>query len=312
MHIKDSVRQVTLSVLGACLPLFCGLTLALLCRPAAAADNAVIERGRYLANTILACGNCHTPKDARGNPIANRELAGGGLTFNLPPFAGMASNITPDMETGIGAWSDQEIRAAISQGERPNHGRLAGKPLGLPMWVNFYKALLPTDLDAVVAYLRSIPPVRNEIPPPTYRVPVHRERYPDAERGFNERDMQDPVRRGAYLVTVGHCMECHTPIKNGATLYEEAFGAGGRPYLPGMVKGYPEDWPGTVSRNLTADPEVGLGRWSDSEIKRAISDGIGRDGRKLMPPMGFHWYSGLNTGDLDAIVAWLRTLPPKH
>ena len=65
---------------------------------ASAADAGAVERGSYLVNTILACGNCHTPKAADGRPIAGKELSGGGLSFNAPFFAGSASNITPDKE----------------------------------------------------------------------------------------------------------------------------------------------------------------------------------------------------------------------
>ena len=275
-----------------------------------ATDASALERGRYLVNTIMACGNCHTPRNAHGQPVAGRELSGGGLTFELPPFAGTASNITQDRETGIGAWTDAEIGRAITQGMRPNHGRMAGVPLGLPMWVSFYKALTPSDLDAVVAYLRTVPAVRNEIPAPTYRSPVVRERYPDAEQGFTEEQLRDPVRRGAYLGTIGHCLECHTPMRQGVTQYGAAAGAGGRPYLPSIVKGFAASWTGSVSRNLSSHPQSGLGGWSDDEIKRAISAGIGRDGRALQPPMGFRWYAGLTDADLSALVAWLRTLPP--
>lgn len=297
--------------LAGTLSIACVLLATLLCGLANAATVAAVERGRYLVNTIMACGNCHSPKGPDGRPLAGKELSGGGLTFDLPPFAGVASNITPDTETGIGRWSDEEIKRAITRGQRPDHGRLAGMALGLPMWVNFYKALTPSDLGAVVAYLRSVPPVRNAVPEPTYRVPVVRERYPDAERGFIESDLQDPVRRGAYLATIGHCMECHTPIKQGATQYEQALGAGGRLYSPALVKGFSDAWKGAVSRNITSHPDAGIGRWTDTEIKRAITEGVARDGRRLEPPMGFHWYAGLSLSDLDAITAWLRTVPPK-
>lgn len=277
---------------------------------ASATDAITVERGRYLVNTILACGNCHTPKAADGRPIAGKELSGGGLSFNAPFFAGSASNITPDKETGIGSWSDDEIKRAIKQGMRPDHGRLASMPLAPMMWVAFYKAMTPGDLDAVVAYLRSVPAVSNAVPLPEYKRQVPRQPYPDAEKGFTDADMHNPVRRGAYLVTIGHCMECHTPAKDGKTLYEEALGKGGKPYGPGLVKGYPVDWPGSNSRNITSHPDAGIGRWTDAEIKRAITQGVARDGHQLQPPMGFYWYSGLKEADLDAIVAWLRNLPP--
>jgi hypothetical protein len=67
------------------------------------------------------------------------------------------------------------------------------------MPVNFYKAMLPRDLDAVVAYLRSVKPVHNEVAGPVYKAPVHRDAYPDAENGFTEVDLRDPDKRGAYL-----------------------------------------------------------------------------------------------------------------
>jgi mono/diheme cytochrome c family protein len=117
-----------------------------------------LERGRYLVNSIMACGNCHTPKNAVGEPIADKELAGG-LSFSPPPFTATASNITPDPDTGIGKWTDAEIKRAITDGVRPSHGRLPGVPLAAVMAANFFKALLPRDLDAVVVYLRSVNPI---------------------------------------------------------------------------------------------------------------------------------------------------------
>jgi mono/diheme cytochrome c family protein len=278
--------------------------------PSAAAEPP-LERGRYLVTTILACGNCHTPKDKDGRAIPGRELAGGGLGFDIPPFAGVAANLTPDVETGLGGWSDAEIKRAITHAERPPRGPLAGKPLAQPMAANFFKAILPGDLDAIVAYLRSLAPLRNPLPAPVYRAPPRREPFALADRGFVEADLQDKVRRGAYLATIGHCLECHTPVDKGALQLESALGAGGRPFLPSFVKGLPEAWKGAVSRNVTADRERGLGAWSDAEIKRAITRGVGRDGRQMAEPMPYAWYAGLRDDDLDAIVAYLRTLPPR-
>lgn len=276
----------------------------------ALAQGTAVERGRYLVTTIMACGNCHTPKDAEGRPVAAKELSGGGVGFDIPPFAGVAANITPDRETGIGDWSDAEIERALTHGERPAHGPLAGKPLAVPMAANFFKAILPGDLDAIVAYLRSVPPVRNVVAKPVYRAPVQRDAFATADHGFTQADMQDKVRRGAYLATIGHCLECHTPQGDrGVLLFDTALGAGGRPFLPSLVKGLPDTWKGSVSRNVTSDRERGLGAWSDAEIKRAIVQGVGRDGRRMEMPMPYAWYAGIRGDDLDAIVAYLRTLP---
>ena len=268
------------------------------------------ERGRYLVNTILACGNCHTPKDVAGNPIPGRELAGGGLSFKTPAFDATAANITPDRETGIGAWSDADIKAALTHGTRPGHARLGGIPLAAVMPAGFYKAILPHDLDAIVAYLRAVPPVHHEIATPVYKLPVRRDPYPDAEAGFTERDMGTPIRRGAYLVTIGHCMECHAAWAKGVSDYKNGLGRGGRVFDASLVQGFAPQWPGAKAANITSHPTAGIGGWTDAEIKRAITEGIARDGHRLQPPMGFAWYAGLSGTDLEAIVAYLRTLPP--
>src|ERR1700716_2689958 len=138
------------------------------------------ERGGYLVNTIMACGNCHTPRDADGKTIAEKTFSGG-LTFTTPAFIATAPNITPDTETGIGSWSDAEIKRALVEGMRPDHGRLAGVPLAAIMPSNFYKALLPDDLDAIIAYLHTVKPIQNEVPDPVYKVPVRRGASPDAQ-----------------------------------------------------------------------------------------------------------------------------------
>jgi mono/diheme cytochrome c family protein len=269
-----------------------------------------LERGRYLVETILACGNCHTPKHPTGAAISERNLAGGGLSFMTPAFNATASNITPDLETGIGTWNEEGIKRVLVEGIRPGHGRLPGTAVAAIMPVSFYKALLPQDLDAIVAYLRSVKPVRNEIPNPEYKLPVRHEHYPDADSGFMESDMRDPVKRGAYLVTIGHCMECHSSRVGPNTDYKNGFGKGGRRFGPALVQGFPSVWQGSTAPNITSHPQSGIGAWTDAEIKRAIAQGISRTGRSLQPPMPYAWYAGLSEADLSAIVTWLRTVPP--
>src|SRR5271166_1362620 len=77
-----------------------------------------LERGSYLVNTIMTCGNCHSPK---GSPeaIAGKDFSGG-LSWDEPPFKVTASNITQDKDTGIGAWSDADIKKLLRTGLRPN------------------------------------------------------------------------------------------------------------------------------------------------------------------------------------------------
>ncbi len=273
----------------------------------AAAAEAPETRGAYLVNTILACGNCHSPRDSAGAVIADRSLSGG-LTISTPAFTATAPNITQDRDTGIGDWTDAEIKRALLEGMRPNHGQLPGVPLAAAMPAGFYKALLPADVDAIVAYLRTVKPIKNEVPSPTYAAPVHREPYPEAEAGFGSADFTDPVRRGAYLVTIGHCMECHSAWSAGRSDFENGLGHGGRPFGPTLVHGLGADWHGAVAPNITGASAEGLGGWSDAEIENAIRHGIARDGHRLTPPMAFAFYAGLRDRDVADIIAYLRTL----
>ena len=266
-----------------------------------------VERGGYLVNTIMACGNCHSPRDAEGKSIADRAFSGG-LVFNTSAFIATAPNITPDKETGIGSWSDAEIRHALVEGTRPDHGRLAGVPLAAIMPANFYKALLPEDLDAVVAYLRSVKAIRNEVAAPVYKAPARRDPYPDADAGFSPAMLADPVKRGDYLVTIGHCMECHSAWSRGVSDFKAGLGGGGRVFPP--RDGSPGGTPGTIVPNITPHPTAGIGGWTDAEIVRAITHGIARDGRSLKPPMAYGYYAELKSSDLADIVAYLRSMPP--
>jgi mono/diheme cytochrome c family protein len=265
-----------------------------------------VERGAYLVKSIMACGNCHSPRDADGRLIPDKAFSGG-LTFNTPPFVATAPNITQDIETGIGSWSDAEIKRALVEGMRPGHGHLAGVSLAAIMPANFYKALLPDDLEAVVAYLRTLKAIRNQVPDPVYKAPVRRDAYPDADAGFSKADLADPVKRGAYLVTIGHCMECHSAWSRGVSDFKGGLGGGGRPFPP--RDGSPEATPPTIVPNITAHPTAGIGGWTDAEIVRAVTHGVARDGRPLKPPMAYDYYASLRNSDLADIVAYLRTVP---
>jgi mono/diheme cytochrome c family protein len=265
---------------------------------AASAQSPLVKRGSYLVNTILTCGNCHTPKGPDGRDIRQRAFSGF-LEFDEPPWKVTAPNITPDKETGIGKWTRAQIKTALTEGKRPN-----GTQLAAIMPSGFYKIFTPRDLDAVVAYVRSLKPIRNKVPDPIYRIDVPHEVPPGAEKPFREADLRDPVKRGFYLVTIGHCMECHTPLTRKGRDFVNDLGKGGF-----ELKG---PWGVSVSRNITSHKEKGIGAWTDDEIIRAITQGVRKDGTKLKPPMGYSYYAGMTRADLRAIVAYLRTVPPKE
>jgi mono/diheme cytochrome c family protein len=252
------------------------------------------ERGGYLVNTLMTCNNCHTPIGPQG-PDFSKALSGG-LTFDEPPFKVTAANITPDPETGIGKWTDAQIKTLLRKGVRPDGTNVA--PI---MPTGFYEILTEKDLDAIVAYLRTVKPIKNETPAPVYKMAFQRDVLPGAEKPMNEADLADPVKRGFYLSTAAHCMECHTPLDKGRHDFTK-LGSGGMEF--------PGPWGKSVSRNITSSKEKGLGAWTDDEIKKAITQGIHRDGSKLKPPMGYPFYARMTPQDLDAVVAWLRTVPP--
>ena len=258
----------------------------------------LVERGDYLVNHLMNCGNCHSP---RGPGAAARALSGGVQVFDEPWFRVKGANITPDRETGIGAWSDDDIKRAIVQGIRPN-----GTPLAETMPSAFFRILTPRDLDAVVAYLRSVPAVHNEVMAPIYKAasPVSPS-YPPAARRFSDADLADPMQRGVYLSTVAHCMACHARTSEAAPAdYIKSFGKGGR-----IFKG---PWGETRSANITSSRSAGIGSWSDADLRRALTEGVTPDGRKLKPPMIDHvgYYRTWKPADLDALIAWVRTIPP--
>lgn len=254
-----------------------------------------MERGAYLVNTIMSCQNCHTPMGPNG-PQFDRALSGG-LRFDEPVFDVVASNITPDPETGIGKWSTEDIKRLLTTGIRPN-----GVSVAPVMPTAFYKVIPPADLDAIAAYLKSVKPVSNQVPAPVYKVALGREDVPGASAPLPASDLGDPVKRGFYLATIGHCMECHTPMVKGAHDFSQ-LGKGGREF--------PGPWGVSTSRNITSSKTAGLGNWSDADIKRAITQGLHVDGTKLKPPMGYPFYARMTDGDLNDLVAWLRTVPAK-
>ena len=158
--------------------LMLGLAVAVAVASSAAAQTSV-ERGSYLVNTIMTCGNCHTPK---GPPaaIAGKDFSGG-LTWDEPPFKVTAPNITPDKETGIGDWTDAQIKTMLLTGKNPN-----GVQEAEVMPTAFYPILTPGDLDGIVAYLRTLTPVKNKVADPIYKIALPHHVFPAPRR---------PIRR---------------------------------------------------------------------------------------------------------------------
>ena len=134
---------------------------ALILLPGPTWAQSQVERGKYLA-TLGDCVDCHTPGYFFGKPDMTRYLGGSDVGFEIPGLGVFnGRNITPDKETGIGSWTDEQIATAITTGKRPD-GRQLAPIMNYPAFVNMTKE----DVAAVVAYLRTIPPVNNKVPGP--------------------------------------------------------------------------------------------------------------------------------------------------
>jgi mono/diheme cytochrome c family protein len=263
----------------------------------AADQAALVARGDYLVNGIVACGNCHTPRGADANSIAEMHLAGA-LQVERAEFTAYAPNITQDRETGIGAWSDEEIMRAIREGVRRD-----GTIIGPPMPIRSYREMSDSDLRAIVAYLRTVAAVRNSLPKSVYNIPLP-ESYGPPVGTVADVSRDDAVAYGSYLANaLGHCMECHTPMSKGVFDVSRS-GAGGTVFIKphGLQVA-------AMAANITPHPEQGLGGWTDDEMKRAITQAISRDDRRLQPVMPFYFYEKVSDEDLDALIVYLRSLP---
>jgi mono/diheme cytochrome c family protein len=160
--------------------------------------------------SIVACANCHTPKDpATGEEIEGLAYAGS-FVITEPGFTAYAPNITMDTETGIGDWTDEQIIVAIRDGLRPD-GTLIGPPMPSP----FYRTMSDYDARAIVAYMRTIKPVNNVVPQSEYDIPLPTN-YGPKVGSVPDVGKDDPVAYGQYVTnSLGHCTGCHTPLVKG-------------------------------------------------------------------------------------------------
>jgi mono/diheme cytochrome c family protein len=272
---------------------------------------AAIERGRYLVDHVVGCPDCHTPRDETGAPISAQYLSGIECFAQLPSGSCLhAPNLT-NHETGLANRTDDEIEAMIRDGVRPSAtGAVALHP-AMPSYV--FHNMTEDDLNAMVAYLRSVPGVEHEVPRSgpefevpapanpldTALIPVPMAGYPDPERAL----------RGRYLAThVGACLECHTRHVMGDpnVLDYTAFFQGGERFEIGLPVV-------PVSSNLTSDPETGLGDWSVEDIVRVLKQGTDEQGESLCPPMPggpMGAYGGLTDSDALDIAHYIKSLPP--
>jgi mono/diheme cytochrome c family protein len=275
------------------------LVVTVLASPATlAADAEMMARGKYMFNSA-GCLGCHTDSKNKG------PLLAGGHELKTPFGNFYTPNITPDRETGIGAWTDADFVNALRHGKGPR-GQAFYPAFPYPS----YTGLTDRDMLDIKAYIFSLPAVRKANRPHDLSFPFNLEflnhiwqmLFLETGPRTVRAGMDPKVARGAYLVEAAtHCGECHTPRNLlGATRGDKT--------LAGAVLGPEENAP-----NITPDNETGIGKWSIDEIKDSLDSGMIPDGDFLgdsMAEVVENSTSKLTDADREAIALYLKSLPP--
>ena len=261
---------------------------------------ARLERGRYIA-TSMGCLYCHSPHDwsKRDEPILQgMEGAGQQLPYTDLPGRIIAPNLTPDKETGAGNWSDDALARAIREGIGHD-----GRALFPIMPYTHYRNMPDEDLASVVVYLRSLPAVRNALPKTEIIFPVKyfiRNGPQPITAPVPEPDLSDPVKRGAFLVNLIGCADCHTPIDNHHNPIP------GMDFAGGQIISLPSGK--VASANLTPDPS-GIPYYDEALFIKAMRTGtVGA--RELNNAMPWTVIGKMTDQDLAAMLAYLKTVKP--
>jgi mono/diheme cytochrome c family protein len=258
---------------------------------------AQIERGRYL--TIVGdCASCHDDPETKASFAGGRSIE--------TPFGNVvAANITPDRDTGIGGWSDDEFVNSIRRGRSP-HNKLLYPAMPYPHYANMTKE----DALAIRAFLNTVQPVRHEVASDQLPFPLNMRIAMAAWNAlFFQRDAFRPDssqsaewNRGAYLVQgLAHCGACHTP--------KDIFGADER--SADLQGGEVQGW---FAPNITGDPSKGLGRWSAEDIVDYLKSGHNAAADATGPmaeEIGFS-STRMTDSDLKAIATYLKSLSDRN
>jgi len=268
---------------------------------------ARIERGKYLANHISVCMDCHSTRDTTlfAGPIVAGNFGGGGEKFSQDmgfPGVFYSKNITP---YALENWTDGEVFRAITEGVRKD-----GTALFPVMPYHAFGQLDQEDLYSIIAYVRSLPPVKNDVPESKADFPVNFliNTMPSKASLGNKPAESDMLATGKYLVTAAACVECHSKMDKGAKVPGTEFGGGMEFGLPAGT---------TRSANITSDKKTGIGAWSEEAFVKRFkmyadsSYSPHKVGPKDMnTPMPWMMYAGMTEKDLKAIYSYLQSLKP--
>jgi cytochrome c len=266
------------------------------------ATQSRLIRGKYLVDGVTGCFGCHSDADwskPGAPPIAGREGAGHIWADQDLPWL-VAPNITSDKETGVGNWSDDTLARAIREGISHD-----GRALFPMMPYPHYREMSDEDLASVIVYLRTVPPVKNQLPTTKMPFPLNylMQNVPQPVIGpVASPDESKQVEFGNYLTKMAACTDCHTPQEKGQPMPGMDFAGG---FLIHEPKG------DVVSANITPAAS-GIGYYNDATFIQALR--MGKVGaRPLRASMPWYYYGKMSDDDLKAIFAFLKTVKPvKH
>ena len=267
-----------------------------------------IERGRYLATHVAVCMDCHSTRNWSyfAGPIIPRTLGKGGEVFDrksgLPGLV-ISKNITP---YSLGDWSDGELFRAITGGLQKD-----GDALFPLMPYDAYRTMDKRDVLAIMAYLRTIDPIENDVPDHELDFPLNLivNSIP-LEAELITVNRENAVEYGEYLSTIAGCIWCHTPLNRTQQVIPEQSLAGGHEFFMGEYV--------VRAPNISPDKETGLGNWSRDDFIARFRQYQGPSGRTI--PLGeggfnslMSWtmYAGMTDEDLGAIYAYLMQSEPR-
>lgn len=267
-----------------------------------------IERGRYLANSVTVCMDCHAKRDwskFAGPPTAG-TLGMGGDRFDQSvgmPGVFYAKNITP---AGISRYTDGELFRLITAGVT-KEGRAMFPLMPYP----YYGRMDKEDIYSIIAYVRSLPAIENSVPDsePDFPMNFILNTIPQKPQHQTKPEKTDMLAYGAYMTNASGCVECHTQVDKGQIISDLAF-SGGRDFK------FP-DGSVVMSANITPDKETGIGSWTKEMFVqrfKAYADSSYSNPSVALGEfntiMPWTMYAHMEEDDLSAIYTYLRSVKP--
>ena len=267
-----------------------------------------VARGEYLSNHVTGCTVCHATRDFTkyGGPLKHETVGAGGELFGEvgSGFEVYSNNITPE---AIGSWTDGQLIRAFTAGVSAT-----GEPLFPVMPYPRYARLSPDDVEAIVAYIRTLKPVKSSVPERQlpFPLPLIVRTIPKPAEFRPMPAKSDKQAYGEYLVNAAVCEDCHTPTDDrGAPLPGRQLSGGMELPLPsgGIVR----------AANITPDADTGIGTWTEEQFLDKFKAWRGLEPRPLNAQeqrentfMPWLYYAGMTDEDLSAIYAYLRSAKP--